>query len=99
MDASGFARHFSGTLIGGVDLPHGMEFYFEDLITNRQSHQNAYLPQVFPSSYTDIIAVAQNPFNVFVGDYTQPILTAPISKFSENVTAGRALFGLRGQLR
>ncbi|MFI4933429.1 MAG: TonB-dependent receptor domain-containing protein [Caulobacterales bacterium] len=103
VDALSPVQRYGFTLLGGVDLPHNMEFYFEDLITNRQSQQNAYLPQVFPSTFNQLVEVSLNPFNPFTNDsnpqdndFVQPVLTAPVQRFTEDVTAGRALFGLRG---
>ncbi|MDR3510214.1 MAG: TonB-dependent receptor [Caulobacteraceae bacterium] len=95
VDAISPSQRAAFTLIGGVDLPNHMEFYFEDLVTNRRSQQAAFLPQLFPSSDQDIVNVSYSPFNPF-GDYVAPILTMPVAQDSQNVWAGRALFGLRG---
>ncbi len=98
VDALSPVRHIDLTVLGGVDLPHNTEFYFEDLLTDRQSQQAAFLPQVFPASFNDAVTVSLNPFSPFGGDLVQPILTSPVQNFSQDVWAGRALFGLRGDV-
>jgi iron complex outermembrane receptor protein len=95
VDALSPERHYDFTLLGGVDLPHGVEFYFEDLVTDRQSQQAAFLPQFFPATVPDIISASFSPFNPFP-DFVQPVMTAPIPDNTQDVWAGRALFGLRG---
>ncbi|QUD89923.1 TonB-dependent receptor domain-containing protein [Phenylobacterium montanum] len=101
VDAASPSRRAAFTLIGAADLPHNVEFYFEDLLTNRRSQQAAFLPQLFPATDNDIVAVSQNPFNPFTSaengpDFVQPILTMPVTQQTQDVWAGRALFGLRG---
>jgi len=101
-------KRASAIVTGGVDLPRNTELYFEGLLTNRQSEQNAYLPQFFPSDIPGVIAFSESPFNPFVGDpfdlgwpypdYVQPVVTVPVSRFDQDVTAGRILLGLRGNL-
>ncbi|HEY5410031.1 MAG TPA: TonB-dependent receptor, partial [Caulobacteraceae bacterium] len=97
VDAFSPSRRTSGYLSGGVDLPNNMEFYFEGLITNRQSQQT-YEYQFFPADDPTIIAASFSPFNPFP-DYVQPVLTYPLQKETENVTAGRALIGLKGDFK
>jgi iron complex outermembrane receptor protein len=102
VDAISPVQRLGFTVIGGVDLPHNMEFYFEDLVTNRRSQQDAFLPQFFPATGDDAFAVSITPFNPFIDpatgfpDFVQPILTLPVSKFTQDVWAGRFVFGLRG---
>jgi iron complex outermembrane receptor protein len=101
VDALSPVRRFGVTALGGVDLPNNMEFYFEDLVTNRKSEQAAFLPQFFPATFNDAVNVSLTPFNPFVDpvngpDLVQPILTLPVSQFTQDVWAGRFVFGLKG---
>ncbi|HEY2661328.1 MAG TPA: TonB-dependent receptor [Caulobacteraceae bacterium] len=98
VDAASPSRRLAFTVIGGVDLPHNTELYFEGLGTNRRSQQAAFLPELFPSSFDDAEAVSTNPFSPFGGDLVQPILTMPVTMQTQDVWAGRALVGLRGDL-
>jgi iron complex outermembrane recepter protein len=95
VDALSPSTRTSFTVLGGVDLPHNVEFYFEDLTTYRHSHQAAFLPELFPSTDDTITNVSYNPFNPFP-DFVQPVLTIPVAQDTQDVWAGRALFGLRG---
>lgn len=96
VDAYSPVQRTAFTLLGGVDLPHNTEFYFEDLVTNRRSQQAAYLPELFPASFSDAVNVSISPFNPFQGDLVVPVTTLPVQNFSQDVWAGRFLFGLRG---
>jgi iron complex outermembrane receptor protein len=105
VDAASPSQRLSFTVLGGADLPHNIEFYFEQLATNRRSHQDGFLPQLFPASDNDIVAVSCNPFSPFghnlcsdtgTGDYVAPILTMPVAQSSQDVWSGRTLLGLRG---
>jgi iron complex outermembrane receptor protein len=95
VDASSPLQRTSLTVLGGVDLPHRAEFYFEGLLTYRQSQQNAYLPQFFPATDETIIGASFSPFNPFP-DFVQPVMTLPVAKFSQNVLSSRVLAGVRG---
>ena len=94
IDALSPSRRTSGYLSGGVDLTPTTELYFEGLITNRESSET-YPAEFFPADVPTIIAASFSPFNPFP-DYVQPILTLPTQSESVNVTAGRALIGLKG---
>ena len=96
VDASSPFHRFGATLIGGVDLPGGAEFYFEDLITDRRSQQQAFLPQFFPAQAATKTLVSVNQFNPFPGHTVQPVIGAPITQQTQNVWAGHAVFGVKG---
>ncbi len=97
IDAFSPARETSAFLSGGIDLTGDTELYFEGLITNRQSQQT-YEYQFFPADDPTIIAASFSPFNPFP-DYVQPVLTYPLQKETEDVTAGRALVGIKGDFK
>ncbi|MGA0602982.1 TonB-dependent receptor domain-containing protein [Caulobacter sp. KR2-114] len=86
----------SAVVIGSVDTGAHSEFYFEGIFTNRKSNQDAYVPQFFVSSLDDVLALGFNPFNRFVGDFPDSILTLPVEHYSQNVNAGRVVLGFKG---
>ncbi len=90
------SRRTSGYLNGAVDLTPNTELFFEGLITNR-SAQGSFPAQFFPADDPTIIAASFSPFNPFP-DFVQPFLTLPTQSESVDVTSGRALIGLRGDL-
>ncbi len=97
VDAQSPFQRFGGTVIGGVDLPNNSEFYFEGLLTNRQSSQNAFLPQFFPAQAGDRAIVANSPFDPFNPAFNaQPVLGLPVTVDSQNVWAGHIVAGLKG---
>ncbi len=98
VDAYTPSRRMSAYVSGGVDVSGSTELYFEGLITNRDSRQAAFLPQFFPADISSILGASFSPFNPFP-DFVQPVMTLPVSHFSQNVTAGRALVGLRGDFK
>ncbi len=98
VDALSGSRRYSGTLIGGFDITPSVELYFEGLLTNRNSQQAAFVPQFFPADFNTIIAASFSPYNPFP-DFVQPLVTLPVSNFSQNVTAGRAMIGLKGDFK
>jgi iron complex outermembrane receptor protein len=97
IDALSPSRRTSGYINGGYDITPSTELYFEGLITNRQSSV-AYEPQFFPADVPTITLVSYSPFNPFP-DYVEPILTLPVETEYQNVTAGRALIGLKGDFK
>ncbi len=96
IDAFSPSRRTSGYLNGSVDLTPTTELYFEGLLTNRESVIH-YEPELYPVDDAHIIAASFSPFNPFP-DFVQPVMTLPITQESVNVTAGRALIGLKGDL-
>jgi len=96
VDAESPFQRFGATMIGGVDLPNNTEFYFEDLLTNRTSQQAAFLPQFFPADPTTIGMVSSSVFSPFHGDTVIPVIGAPVSHFTQDVWAGHAVFGFKG---
>ncbi len=96
VDASSPSRRTSGYINGGIDLTPTMELYFEGLLTNRTASVD-YGQQFFPADDNTIIAASFSPFNPFP-DFVQPVLTFPINRETVDVTAGRALIGLKGDL-
>ena len=94
IDAVAATRRTSAFISGGYDVTPTTEAYFEGLITNRESSEH-YPAEFFPADDPTIIAASFSPFNPF-GDFVQPILTLPTQEDRVNVTAGRAMIGLKG---
>jgi iron complex outermembrane receptor protein len=101
VDALSPVQRIGFTALGGVDLPHNVEFYFEDLVTERKSQEAAFLPELFPATFADLVNVSSTPFNPFSDPVNgphlvQPVLTLPVAQQTQDVWAGRFVFGLRG---
>lgn len=94
IDAQSPSRRTSGYFNGGIDLTPTLELYAEGLLTNRTASES-YAAVFFPADVPTIIAASFSPFNPFP-DYVQPILTLPTQTETVDVTAGRALIGLKG---
>ena len=90
------SRRTSAYINGGIDLNPTNELYFEGLITNNEAEAR-FPGQFFPADDNTIIAASFSPFNPFP-DFVQPILTLPTQSETVNVTAGRALVGMKGDL-
>jgi iron complex outermembrane receptor protein len=101
VDALSASRRTSGYLNGSVDLTPTMDLYFEGLLTNRTASVH-YTQDFFPADFGHLLDATFSPFNPltpgFGLDLYQPVLVTPLNLQSVDVTAGRALIGLKGDL-